>query len=333
MIHDNSQPRGFRMRVGGRPSVLQFPFAFRARVGTVWLATLSLILGSTGTLSAAQQPGNLEAVQLEDRIRVTLNESVVTEYRFASSQKYPYFYPVNGPASGQSVTTESSEPYPHHHSLFFGSDFVNGGNYWQDGLERGQIIAQETEIVRASGTEVEFVQTNIWARPGAEPPIRDERTVRISAPSAELRYIDFDITLIPLIDVRIEQTNHSLFAARMVPELSVENGGTLLNSRGGRNAEGTFSELAEWADYWGTRDGIAEGLAIFNHPENAWTPPPWFTRDYGFFSPTPFNWMENGFLALPVGERLRLRYRVVVHSGSTEDAGIGELFLRYLDSL
>ena len=110
----------------------------------------------------------------------------------------------------------------------------------------------------------------------------------------------------------------------------MDSGGVLVNSRGGRNAEGTFAQEAEWADYWGTRAGIVEGLAIFNHPDNAWTPPPWFTRDYGFFSPTPFNWMEDGFLALPEGEPLRLRYRVVVHQGSTTDAGMEQLYAAYI---
>ena len=202
----------------------------------------------------------------------------------------------------------------------------------QDELSRGQIVAQETRITRASGAEVEFTQTNLWQRPDAEPPIRDERVIRVSAPTSEIRVIDFDITLVPLMDVRIEQTNHSLFAARMVPALSVDSSGTLVNSRGGMKADGTFAQQAEWADYWGTRNGIAEGLAIFNHPENAWTPPPWFTRDYGFFSPTPFNWMEDGFLSLPAGEPLRLRYRVVVHTGGTEDAGIAGLYTDYVST-
>lgn len=280
--------------------------------------------------SALQRAGELEAVQLEDRIRVTLDGRVVTEYRYAADQKYPYFYPVNGPLSGKSVTTETSEPYPHHHSVFFASDFVNGGNYWQEGLDRGQIVAQETRLLNASGPEVVFSQTNLWVRPGAPSPFTDDRTIRISAPSDSLRVIDFDITLTPLVDVRIERTNHSLFAARMVPALSVDSGGTLVNSREQRSEEGTFAREAEWADYWGTRAGIVEGLAILNHPDNRWTPPPWFTRNYGFFSPTPFNWFESGHLDLAKGEALRLRYRVVVHGGSTAAARVAGLYDDYI---
>ena len=271
----------------------------------------------------------VRAERLEDRVRVTVGGELFTEYKYADDQKYPYFYPVVGPRSGRSVTTESSNPWPHHHSLFFGSDRVNGGNYWQDGLERGRIVEQETRIDRAEGSAVEITQVNVWSRPGAESPFRDTRRIRISAPSPEVRLIDFDVTLTPLIDVTIEQSNHSLFAARMVPGLSVDSGGTLINANGERAEKDTFGKAAPWADYWGRHHGVVEGLAIFNHPGNRWSPPPWFTRNYGFFSPTPFNWMEGGKLELKPGNELRLRYRVVVHGGDTSEAGIAEQYRRY----
>lgn len=298
------------------------------------LLVLALSAGLAACAAPASGPSSssalqLRAEQLDDRVRVTTTDGqVVTEYRYAANQKYPYFYPVAGPRTGASVTTESSEPYPHHHSLFFGADFVNGGNYWQDELSRGQILAQETRIVRASGPEVELRQTNLWSRPGAESPFRDERVIRISAPSPEIRLIDFDVTLTALIDVHVRKSNHSLFAARMVPALSVDSGGVLIDARGRRNAEGTFGQEAEWADFSGTRNGVEEGLAILNHPSNPWTPPPWFTRDYGFFSPTPLEWLAEG-VRLARGEQLRLRYRTVVHGGDADDAGIAGLYAEY----
>jgi hypothetical protein len=272
----------------------------------------------------------VRAEQLADRVRVTVDGETFTEYRYRPHQKYPYFYPVVGPRSGSSVTTESSQPYPHHQSLFFGLDRVNGGNYWQDGLERGQIVPERTRVLQASGEAVEIEQVNLWKRPDAESPIRDTRRIRISAPSADLRVIDFDITLTALLDVHVEKTNHSLFAARMVPDLAVTAGGTLVNALGDRGERETLGKPAPWADYWGTRDGVTEGLAILEHPENPWGPSPWFTRDYGFFSPTPLNWLEDG-LRLARGEDLRLRYRVVVHGGTAEEARIAELYRQYAE--
>ena len=309
------------------------PAALRALSALAFLLVSVLTSGcSSGEASrAGEQDGQqgVRAEKLQDRVRITVDGELFTEYKYADDQKYPYFYPVRGPASGKTVTTESSEPWPHHHSLFFGSDEVNGGNYWQEGLDRGQIVPQETEIQKASGDTVVFTQTSRWQRPGAKSPFLDERRIRITAPSPELRIIDFEITLTPLIDVRIQKTNHSLFSARMVPALSVDSGGTLVNARGQTGEEETLGEESPWMDYWGTRDGVTEGLAILNHPENRWSPPPWFTRNYGFFSPTPMNWLEGGELNIPEGEKLHLRYRVIVHEGGTKAAGIEQLYDRY----
>jgi hypothetical protein len=271
---------------------------------------------------AAANGAPLRAVLEEQRLAVYACDALVVAYRFATDQKYPYFHPVNGPRSGRSVTTESAQPYPHHRSLFFGCDRVNGGNYWQDGNARGQIVSEGPVIAVAEGPQVSFTDTCLWRQPGQPAVLRDHRHVAIRAPDADTRVIDFDITLEPLVEVRIGKTNHSLFSARMAPELSVQAGGTMINAEGLRGEKETFGKPSAWMDYHGARDGVVEGLAILQHPANRWHPAPWFTRDYGFFSPTPMYWIEGESLTLPPGEKVTLRYRVVLHAGDSESAGI-----------
>ena len=176
----------------------------------------------------------------KDQIVVDVDGKLFTCYKFADSQKYPYFWPVNGPLSGKSITTETSEPYPHHHSLLFGCDRVNGGNYWQDVNERGQILSQGPKVAEASGERIVLTDTCLWKQPGKEPVIEDTRQITICAPSEKLRIIDFKITMTPLVDIEILKTNHSLFSARVVPELSVKSGGTLINAEGNTREKGTF---------------------------------------------------------------------------------------------
>jgi hypothetical protein len=265
----------------------------------------------------------------KDRVVVNVDGKLFTCYKFAGSQKYPYFWPINGPLSGKSITTETSEPYPHHHSLLFGCDRVNGGNYWQDVNERGQILSQGPKIAKASGGRIVLTDTCLWKQPGKQPVIEDTRRITICAPSEKLRIIDFKITMTPLVDIEILKTNHSLFSARVVPELSVESGGTLINAEGNTSEKGTFGAASPWCDYSGTRDGAVEGIAIFQNPKNRWYPSKWFTRDYGFFSPTPMYWLEGDKLNLARGEKLTLEYRVVVHAGDSKTANIAELFNQY----
>ena len=274
----------------------------------------------------------LTAEKQDEMIIVRIDEITFTCYRFGDGQKYPYFYPVNGPLTGLSVTTESSLPYPHHRSLFFGLDRVNGGNYWQEGNDRGRIISRGPDIVDNGPEKIVIHDICDWHRPGLESIITDSREIRITAPSDNYRIIDFSISLKALTDIHVEKTNHSLFSARMNPALSVQQGGTLVNSEGGLKQSGTEAKNAAWCDYHGHRYGVTEGLAIFDSPMNRWHPSPWLTRDYGFFSPTPMNLLDDNGFNLKKGEYLDLKYRVIVHAGTTEDADINKLFEEWVST-
>ncbi|MHC4744918.1 MAG: DUF6807 domain-containing protein, partial [Planctomycetota bacterium] len=245
------------------------------------LVVATAVLFSVGPLAWAAGGEEVAAEIEKDKVVVTVGGKLFTCYKFADSQKYPYFWPVNGPLSGKSVTTETSNPYPHHHSLFFGCDRVNGGNYWQDVNERGQILSQGPKIVESGKQKVVFTDECLWKQPESEPIIKDVRRITVTAPDKETRLIDFEIVIEPLTDITILKNNHALFSARVVPELSVKSGGTLVNAEGKKTEKGTWGANSPWCDYYGTRDGLTEGIAIFDNPRNRWFPCKWFTRDYG----------------------------------------------------
>jgi hypothetical protein len=170
----------------------------------------------------------------------------------------------------------------------------------------------------------------IWKRPGAESPIKDFRRITISVPSPEQIQIDFDVKLEMLIDVTIEKTNHSFFSGRMDASLCVENGGTMIDADGAQGEKATFGKPSPWIDCFGKRGNKIEGMAIMQHPTNNWYPSPWFTRDYGFFSPTPMYFPpDDKNTYIKKGEVVHLKYRVLVHSGTNETAKIAEAFAKY----
>ena len=290
------------------------------------IALLILIISGILPVNAAK----INAVRVGSKINVTIDGKYFTSYTFSSDEKYPFFYPVNGPLSGGSVTSMRNGEYPHHSSLFFGCDRVNEGNYWQEGLERGRIISVNAEILKEGGDTVVISDECIWSRPGAASPVKDTRKITITSPSLTIKQIDVAITMEMLMDVHIQKTNHSLFSARMAADLSVKNGGTMINAEGIKGEKDTFGKPSPWMDYYGKRGEFVEGLTIMQHPSNPWYPSPWFTRDYGFISPTPMYWPQKGEETfMKKGETLLLRYRVLVHGGTTDEAKIGELFEIY----
>jgi hypothetical protein len=291
-------------------------------IWTIIVAGLMIVI----PISAAK----ITAEKVGSKINVTINNKYFTSYIFSNDEKYPFFYPVNGPESGGSVTSMRNAEYPHHSSLFFGCDLVNGGNYWQEGLERGRIISVNAEIIKQGGDTVLITDECIWSRPGVISPVKDNRTFIITSPSAAVYQIDVEITMEMLIDVTIKKTNHSLFSARMAADLSVKNGGTMINAEGVKSEKDTFGKNSPWMDYYGKRGDATEGLAILQHPSNPWYPSPWFTRDYGFMSPTPMYWPDNGTeTKMKKGTVLNLRYRVLVHAGDHSEAKIAEAFEKY----
>jgi hypothetical protein len=291
----------------------------------LWLSVGFGTAVAYGADQAADGPLAVRASLEKDGIVVRVGGQVFTVYRFGDDLKYPHFYPVNGPLTGQSVTAVNTEPWPHHSSLFLSCDRVSGANYWQPftDLKTGQITATAPRVVESTGQKVVLSDVAQWAKPGEEPQLRDTRTITITAPSAKVRVLDFQFDFHILQDLHIQKTGHSLFSARMNPTIAVDGGGLLIDSDGNRNEEGTRGKSASWCAYYGQHHGQVEGLAIMQHSSNPHSPAPWFNRNYGFFSPTPV-WLEDRHLN--AGDQFTMRYRVVVFAGDHEQAQIAELY-------
>ncbi len=305
-------------------------------------ASIIIFLGVALTLSASLRASTGQSVgaRLEnDRILIQVDGETFTKYHFGEEHKYPFFYPVTGPASARSVTAWDQEPFPHQSSLFFSLDHVRSenvqrGNYWQPRHElgTGQVFSRNARIIEADGTRVVLSDLCDWIVPNTNShQFQDTRSVVIWAPNPEVRIMDFEITLVAMKDVNIRQTPHSFFAARMRPEVAVgdpDRGpdwvdsatGTIVDSDGNRNAAGVYQKAADWIAYYGENDGSTEGLAILQHSGNPFYPAKWFARDYGLVSPTPFAF--DGNRRFEAGETLEFRYRVVVFTGDHETADI-----------
>jgi hypothetical protein len=300
-----------------------------AGIAAVLVAATALIAAPSRL--AAGSPQTVGAAIAEHSIEVSVAGDLFTVYRteqFGRGHKYPFLYPVNGPASGKSVTTYDREPYPHHSSLFMSLDHVASegigrANYWQprDALATGRVRSGGPRIMAADGAKVVIRDEAVWSVEGHDPQLRDTRTVTIFAPSETLRVLDFRFEFEVLRDLTVGPTGHAMFSARMHPDLAGAAGGTILDAAGREGEQATRGQTADWVAAFHQRDGIVEGLAIVQHPENPYYPAPWFTRDYGFLSPNPVwktsrRWNE--------GDEFTQRFRVLVFAGPPAEAGVAQ---------
>ena len=313
----------------------------REMMRTTVMATSALALAQIPTSifgadyqKPTESSKGLTAYQKDNRIQVRYDNLPVLCYRAGSDAKYPYFYPLSGPRSGISLTTESSQPYPHHRGLWLGCDPLNGGNYWgDDGLESGQIRSVELQLLAPAtgGNSVVFTQRCEWKRNGSNP-CNDERRHTIIRPSDDLVFIDCEFRLKAAEDISISGAKHSFFAMRAASDISPAYGGTLMNSEGGIGAKETYGKTANWCGFFGKRrlcPSLTEGIVIMNHPDNFGGKCPWFTRDYGHLSPSPFNFLKEP-AKIAAGELLKLSYRVVLFAGTPQTANLDSVYKSWL---
>ncbi len=250
------------------------------------------------------------------------DNQVIAAYRNCPNQKYPYIYPLAGPISHVSVTSESAQPWPHHRSVFMGADRVNGANYWQEGANRGQIFSTDLKLTKAETDTVEFTDVCVWKHPEQDPIIEDTRKYTLVWKNDDYYTLDLEFSMKMLTDVHIEKTNHGFFGVRVEQDLAPHGGGTLVSSEGVVGEKDTFGKPAKWMAFYGKRrfnPEITEGVAVLCPPKEPFENCPWFTRDYGNISPMPFLFHDEGF-SWKKNDVLKGLYRIVVFAGAAQDA-------------
>ena len=121
----------------------------------------------------------------------------------------------------------------------------------------------------------------------------------------------------------------------MLPQ-SPKRTGHMVDSEGRAGEKQIWGQRANWVDYYGTVEGEALGVAIFDDPSNPRHPTSWHARGYGLFAANIFGLHDftndktkNGSLTLEPAQSLRFRYRVVIHPGNVHSAHIARLYEDY----
>jgi len=279
----------------------------------------------------------------DEGVTVNLDGKLLTRYLMKSGNK-PIFWPLIGP-SGKQLTRgypmQKAGPYEkddhkHHRSLWFTHGDVNGHSFWHEAKVEPEIKHREFGKVEG-GEQAVIVTLNDWLAPDGSKVCEDERTVTIGV-DGELIWLDFDV-IVKATDgeVKFGDTKEGSFGVRVAGSMKVTSkmGGRIVNSEGQTDAA-AWGKPAAWVDYYGPVDGETVGIAILNHPSSFRFPTYWHVRTYGLFAANPFGLHNfkgsrevDGSHTLKPGDTMTLRYRVLLHDGTTQEAGIAEAFEKY----
>ncbi len=307
-------------------------------IGVIFLAVNSSWLVA---LAWSQQ---VTLMQESDGVAVQIDGQLFTKYITRSGAK-PILWPIVGPTGNEMTraypmrtgTNEKSD-HVHQRSFWFTHGDVNGISFWHEQDAHGTIVHREFKELKSEGNRAVIVTLNDWVAPDGQVVCHDERRLKFWA-APEQRFIDFQIVLRAPDDrpVTFGDTKEGCFGLRVADWMRVElrQGGRILTSEGLEN-EAAWGKRAAWVDYTGQLDGQTLGIAILNHPSSFRFPTYWHVRTYGLFAANPFGLRDflgdrnvDGSVVLSPKQSIVLRYRVVLHTGDTESAGIAELFNKY----
>jgi len=308
-----------------------------------------LLILSFLVLSAASAPAEVSFRQNDGSIDVLVDGKPFTTFYYGEKTTKPYFHPLHA-ADGVVVTRQfpmrddipgEAHDHPHHRGLWYSHGNVDGIDFWANetdqtgGMPKGRIVLKGIHKVGDGFIRGDFE----WRGPDGEVMLTEKRTVWFRG-EGKNRIVDFDVTLEAAVKpVKLSDTKEGTFAVRLAPSLRESRqdrspgDGVIVNAEGQRGEKLTWGKASPWVDYSGPIGDKNYGVAILDHPENPKHPTFWHVRAYGLFAANPFGEHDffrdktrDGSITIAPGKSIRFRYRVVIHPGNAEMAGVAGLY-------
>lgn len=280
----------------------------------------------------------------EASVALLNRDRVVWQFNYARDRGFPYFHPLNL-VDGTELVWLNPPDHPHHRALWFAWKMLNGVNYWEHDANGGVTEVTDAEV----STSADFsarIELAVSYHPVNQPPVLTEkRVLEITPPVADGAYrIDWQATFIAgPTDLELKGGTAGGGYAGLGVRISKDaRDWCLINSEGGRAVEppadgfpkGLHGQHARWSDFSfiSTATGSPAGIAIFDHPSNLRHPAQWhdcmvWDSRFGYFSPAPL-WSQPYTLA--AGKELVFRYRILVHAGRPDVAGMNREFENFV---
>ena len=254
----------------------------------------------------------------------------------ANFKRSCYVHPLYG-LDGEVMTEDFPKDHYHHRGVFWAWPNSTSGDRKIDvwTLDDSRQVFGKWITKEAGADKAVIGVENNWVFDDApdKPVIRETARLEILPATDRARPID--------ISIRLENVSDKVFTMRGSTVSNKGYGGMCIRPDSARlpmhftAASGPIDkdmlELATpWADVsYATRKGGDQlsGVALFEHPSNPGYPHPgWILRKYGFLGQS---WPHTATHEMKPGDKVELRYRMLVHRGDAETAGVAAAFGAY----
>ncbi len=300
-------------------------------------------------LLACPLPAQVKVTQRTDRIVIDIDGKPFSEFFIGADTMKPYLHPLRS-ASGKIVTRRypmeavegESKDHPHHRGLWFTHGNVNGYDFWanetvQRGstkMGKGRIVVRKVLDAKSGKKSGSLKAAFDWQTPEGKTLLTENREM-VFYPDPKLRTIDLDIRLTAVDKTTFADTKEGCFAIRLASTLEPKRGAKMVASDGQEGEKLIWGKPFPWVDYSGEVEGEPLGIAILDHPTSHRHPTYWHARAYGLFAANVWGLHDfvdktkDGSETLEPGQTIRFRYRVVIHPGNAESAGLAAIYKKY----
>lgn len=305
--------------------------------GSEWAATGIVTQKIPDELSVDNPTRKLVWQKDKNSVSLLNNDKIVWQHRFDKEEGKPYFHPLST-IDGSVITGLRPEDHPWHRAIWFSWKFINGLNYWEEdritGKSQGITLLKSVKYKLTKQFGAEFNLELSYHPLSGSDLLKEERVVHLSAPAEDGSYfMDWESKFTALADeVVLDRTplpnepdgksygGYAGFSARLNNQLwdvkAVSDSG---------ETEGLHGKASRWMTYEAKNlKGQAVSITIFDHPENRNYPNKWFISNdaetpFYYFSPAV---VFDSKLILKKGEKLHLKYRLLVSSGEIDQEKI-----------
>ncbi len=240
-----------------------------------------------------------------------------------------FFHPVYNP-DGVLLTAEAPKDHPWHLGLWFCWKYINGLNYWEytgdpkNGISEGKTDIRQMTI-RTRGKGSAWIRMKIDYHPWLQSDsvvLSEVRAIHAGRPQTDGSYcIDYEHIFTAIRDVVLDRTPPQTNAQGLrwggYAGLCVRFDQNLSNPSyfSSQSDSMDSGERAPWvAANLKAPNGKTVQMVLFDHPGNVRFPTPWYVIN----RPNDRFWYFNAALLyheplrLQAGEKMRLKYRVLV---------------------
>lgn len=303
-------------------------------------------------LPARSEPVNL--VRSGDSIEISIGGQPFTTFHFEPEYSKSFLQPLRT-ANGIIITREipvgnvippedehDKALEPHQRALYFGHGDIDGNSFWVEkvfskyyhsaSLKYGRLVFRKLDEMKG-GRDFGVIRATFDMQ-GEDGKTFAQQTQEYKfMGDAKNRIIDCEYVIkADSAPVLFGDTKEGTFGIRLAPELDAP-GGVMVDSEGGHGEAEVWGKRANWVDVDGVINGERLGIAVFDAPDSFLHPTYWHARGYGLLAANPFGLSffyndpkHNGSYTLPAGQSIRFHYRVVIHEGTYQDAGIAQKY-------